>query len=104
MVKKGQKLAELSAVDYENRMTATQADVAAAQAVLAQAAAQETRKRILLGKGFAPRAMYDDALRSLKSAEATLKASEANLRIAQNQLSYAQLMAPDDGVVTTTGW
>jgi RND family efflux transporter MFP subunit len=103
MVKKGQKLAELSAVDYENRMTAAQADVAAAQAVFAQAAAQETRKRILLSKGFAPRAMYDDALRSLKSAEATLKASEANLRIAQNQLSYAQLIAPDDGVVTATG-
>ncbi len=103
MVKKGQKLAELSAVDFENRMTAAQADVAAAQAVLVQAAAQETRKRILLGKGFAPRAMYDDALRSLKSAEATVKASEANLRIAQNQLSYAQLVAPDDGVVTTTG-
>lgn len=103
MVKKGQKLAELSAVDYENKMTAAQADVAAAQAVLEQAAAQETRKRILLSKGFAPRAMYDDALRSLKSAEATLKASEANLRIAQNQLSYAQLIAPADGVVTTTG-
>jgi RND family efflux transporter MFP subunit len=102
-VKKGQKLAELSAVDYENKLTAAQADVAAAQAVLEQAAAQETRKRILLSKGFAPRAMYDDALRSLKSAEATLKASEANLRIAQNQLSYAQLTAPDDGVVTSTG-
>lgn len=103
MVRKGQKLAELSAVDFENRMTAAQADVAAAQAVLVQAAAQETRKRILLGKGFAPRAMYDDALRSLKSAEATVEASEANLRIAQNQLSYAQLVAPDDGLVTTTG-
>ena len=103
MVKKGQKLAELSAVDYENRMTAAQANVAAAKAVLAQAVSEENRKRILLGKGFAPRAMYDDALRSLKSAEATVEASQANLRIAQNQLSYAQLVAPEDGVVTAAG-
>ena len=99
MVKKGQKLAELSAVDYENKVTAAQADVAAAKAVLVQAAAQENRKRILLSKGFAPRAMYDDALRSLKSAEATVKATEANLRIAENQLSYTRSSSPP-----TTGW
>jgi RND family efflux transporter MFP subunit len=103
MVRKGQKLAELSAVDYENKLTAAQADVAAAKAMLTQAIAEETRKRILLDKGFAPQAMYDNALRTLKSAEATVKASEANLRIARNQLSYAQLVAPDDGVVTATG-
>ena len=103
VVKKGQKLAELSAVDYQNKVTAVQADVAAAKAALAQAAAQENRKRILLSKGFAPQAMYDDALRSLKSAEADVKATEADLRIAQNQLSYTQLVAPDDGVVTATG-
>jgi RND family efflux transporter MFP subunit len=103
VVRKGQKLAELSAADYENKVTAAQADVAAAKAVLAQAAAQEKRKSILLSKGFAPRAMYDDALQSLKSAEATVEAAEANLRIAQNQLSYTQLVATDDGVVTATG-
>ena len=91
IVKKGQKLAELSAVDYQNKVTAAEADLAAAKAALAQAAAQEKRNRILLSKGFAPRAMYDDALRSLKSAQATVQATEANLRIAQNQLSYTQL-------------
>jgi RND family efflux transporter MFP subunit len=103
LIKKGQQLAELSAVDYQNRVTAAQADVAAAKAALAQAAAQEKRKRILLDKGFAPRAMYDDALRSLKSAEAAVEATEANLRIARNQLSYTQLVATEDGVVTATG-
>ncbi|CAN5469805.1 triclosan efflux RND transporter adaptor protein TriB [soil metagenome] len=103
MVKKGQKLAELSADDYQNKVTAAQAAVAATKAVLAQAAAEENRKRILLGKGFAPRAMYDAALRSLRSAEAEVKATEANLQIAQNQLNYTQLLAPDDGVVTASG-
>ena len=41
IVKKGRKLARLSAVDYQNRVTAADADLAAAKAVLAQAAAQE---------------------------------------------------------------
>ena len=63
IVKKGQKLAELSAVDYRNKVTAAEADLAAAKAALAQAAAQEERFRILLGKGFATRSQYDDALK-----------------------------------------
>jgi RND family efflux transporter MFP subunit len=102
MVKKGQKLAELSDVDYRNKVAAAQANVAAAKAALAQAVAQENRKRVLLGKGFAPQSMYDDALKSLQGARAEVNAAEADLRIATNQLSYTQLIAPDDGVVTAT--
>ena len=103
IVKKGQKLAELSAVDYQNKVTAAEADLTAAKAALAQAAAQEERFRILLGKGFATHSQYDDALKSLQSAQAAVQATEANLRIAQNQLGYTQLIAPDDGIVTATG-
>jgi RND family efflux transporter MFP subunit len=103
IVKKGQKLARLSAVDYQNKATAAEADLAAAKAALTQATAQEDRFRILLAKGFATHSIYDDALKSLQSAQAAVKATEANLRIAQNQLSYTQLLAPDDGVVTSTG-
>ena len=84
-------------------MTAAEADLAAAKAALVQAAAQEERFRILLAKGFATHSLYDDALKSLQSAQAAVKATEANLRIAQNQLGYTQLLAPDDGVVTATG-
>lgn len=103
VVKKGQKLAEISAVDYQNKVAAAEADVDAAKAALAQASAQEERFRILLGKGFATHSQYDDALKSLQSARAEVQATEANLRIARNQLSYTQLLAPDDGVVTATG-
>ena len=103
IVKKGQKLAELSAVDYQNKVTAAEADLDAAKAALAQAAAQEERFRVLLGKGFATHSQYDDALKSLQSAQAAVQATEANLRIAQNQLGYTQLIAPDDGIVTATG-
>jgi multidrug efflux pump subunit AcrA (membrane-fusion protein) len=38
----------------------------------------------------------------LQSAQAQVQAAEANLRIAENQLSYTDLLAPDDGVVTAT--
>ncbi|TPI43189.1 efflux RND transporter periplasmic adaptor subunit [Mesorhizobium sp. B3-1-6] len=102
-VKKGQKLAALSAVDYQNKVTATAADLDAAKAALAQAAAQEERFRLLLGKGFATHSQYDEALKSLRSAQAQVQATEANLRIAQNQLAYTELQAPDDGIVTATG-
>ena len=103
IVRKGQKLAELSAIDYQNKVSAAEADLAAANAALTQAAAQEQRFRILLAKGFATHSQYDDALKALQSTQAAVQATEANLRIAQNQLGYTQLEAPDDGIVTATG-
>jgi RND family efflux transporter MFP subunit len=103
IVTRGQKLAELNAVDYQNKVTAAEADRNAAKAALTQASAQEERFRILLGKGFATHSQHDDALKALQSAQAAVQATEANLRIAQNQLGYTQLNAPDDGIVTATG-
>ena len=46
--------------------------------------------------------IYENALKALLSAEAQVQSAEANLRIARNQLSYSELLAPDDGVVTAT--
>jgi RND family efflux transporter MFP subunit len=102
VVTKGQKLAKLSDVDYQNRVTAAEADLAAANAAVAQAAPQEQRYRILLKEGWTTRALYENALKALQSAQAQVQSAEANLRIAQNQLSYTELLAPDDGVVTAT--
>jgi len=102
VVKKGQKLAQLSAIDYQNTVTAAEADLASAKAAVAQAAPQEERYRILLKKAFTTRPVYENSLKALQIAEAQVQAAEANLRIAQNQLSYTELAAPDDGVVTAT--
>jgi RND family efflux transporter MFP subunit len=103
VVTKGQKLAELDPVDYQNKVTAAEGELATAKAALSQAAAQENRYRILLREGWTTRALYEEALKSLQTAEAQVSANEALLRIAQNQLSYTKLVAPDDGVVTATG-
>ena len=102
VVRKGQKLAQLSALDYQNKVTASEADLVAAKAAVAQAAPQEERYRILLEKQITTRSLYENALKALRSAEAQVQSAEANLRIAKNHLSYTELHAPDDGVVTAT--
>jgi RND family efflux transporter MFP subunit len=56
----------------------------------------------LLKQGWTTRALYENALKALQSAQAQVQSAEANLRIAQNQLSYTELLAPDDGIVTAT--
>jgi RND family efflux transporter MFP subunit len=100
VVTKGQKLAKLSDIDYRNRVTAAEGELATANAAVAQAAPQEWRYRTLLKEGWTTRALYENALKALQSAQAQVQSAEANLRIAQNQLSYTELLAPDDGVVT----
>jgi RND family efflux transporter MFP subunit len=102
VVTKGQKLAKLSDVDYQNRLTSAEADLAAAKAAVAQAAPQEWRYRTLLKQGWTTRALYENSLKTLQSAEAQVQSAEANLRIQQNQLGYTELLAPDDGIVTAT--
>jgi RND family efflux transporter MFP subunit len=102
VVKKGQTLAQISSVDYRNKVTAAEAELTAARAAVAQAAPQEERYRILLEKGHTTRPLYENALKALQSAEAQVQAAEANLRIARNQLGYTELRAPDDGIVTAT--
>lgn len=103
VVKKGETLAEVSATDFENKVIAAEAELANAIATLTRVAGQEERDRILADKGYTPRAVYDESLKSLRSAEAAVQSAEANLRIAQNQLGYTQLLASNDGVVTATG-
>jgi RND family efflux transporter MFP subunit len=102
VVTKGQKLAKLSDVDYQNRVTVAEGELATAKAAVAQAAPQEERYRILLKEGWTTRALYENALKDLQSAQAQVQSADANLRIAQNQLGYTELLAPDDGVVTAT--
>jgi RND family efflux transporter MFP subunit len=84
----------------QNMVTAAEADLAAANAAVAQAAPQEWRYRTLLKQGWTTRALYENALKALQSAQDQVQSAEANLRIAQNQLGYTELLAPDDGIVT----
>ncbi|MGH9808602.1 MAG: efflux RND transporter periplasmic adaptor subunit, partial [Terriglobia bacterium] len=80
VVTKGQKLAELDAGDYQNKVTMAEGQLATAKAALTQATAQENRYRILLGEGWTTRALYDEALKSLQTAQAQVSSNEALLR------------------------
>jgi len=103
VVKPGDLLAQIDPSDLQSKVQAAQAQLAAAKASVDQARPEEARSRQLLNDGYTPRATYEKAFEALQTAEANQSSAEANLRLAQDQLKYAQLLAPSDGVVTETG-
>jgi len=102
-VSKGDVIARIDDQDYRNRLRSAEADVAAAQAVLVEASAGENRIVALLKKGYATRANYDATLKNLRSAQAKLDSAKIGYEMARDQLSYTELHADFDGVVTATG-
>lgn len=102
-VKKGDVLARLDSTDNGNRLKSAQSDVVAAEAVLTDAKATEGRLRQLLASGTTTQANYDAALKNLRSGEAKLDAATAALNLARDQLSYSDLRADFDGIVTAVG-
>src|ERR1700736_1415798 len=103
VVKQGDTLATLDAQDYHNRLRSAEADVAAAEAALAEARGSEARLAKLLKDGWTPQANYDTALRNLRSGEAKLAAAKATLELARDQLRYTELKAEFDGIITSVG-
>jgi len=102
-VAKGDLLARLDSGDQQNALKAAQSDLAAAQAVLEQTRAQEERQRKLLTGGYTTKVRYDDAQRQYRTAQAGLQTAEADLRMAQDTLSYTELRADRDGIITAKG-
>ena len=103
MVAKGDLLARLDPADFQNRLTAAQSQVSAAQGDVAQAGPQEQRQKSLLKQGYTTQAAYDQSLNAVNSAKARLQAAQANLRLAQDQVAYTTLKADTDGAVTAVG-
>ena len=102
-VKKGDLLARLDEQDYRNKLRSAEADIVAAEAVLAEAVAAEGRLKQLLSSGTTTRANYDVAVKNMRSAEAKLDSAKAALQLARDQLAYAELKAEFDGIVTAVG-
>jgi RND family efflux transporter MFP subunit len=102
-VKKSDVLARLDEQEYRNRLKSAQADIVAAEAVLEEAQGAEGRLRQLLATGATTRANYETALKNLRSAEAKLDSAKASRDLAKDQLSYADLIAEFDGIVTAVG-
>jgi RND family efflux transporter MFP subunit len=71
--------------------------------VLTEAQGAEGRLRQLLSSGVTTRANYDTALKNLRSAVAKLDSAKATRDLAKDQLSYAELAADFDGIITAVG-
>ncbi|TCZ65012.1 efflux RND transporter periplasmic adaptor subunit [Roseicella aquatilis] len=99
----GQVVARLDRTNEENGLRAARAEMTTARARLTEARNNYQRQRELLQSGFTTRVRYDEATRTLRSAESALDATQAQVNIAQTRLGYTDLVADAGGVVTARG-
>ena len=104
MVKEGDVIAHIDAQDLAAQRTGAQANLAAAQNAVAEAQAgiahreaeldlaraEEHRAKALVGTGVVPRALYDQRVAAVKTAEAALNVGKAQLASAENRVKTAQ--------------
>jgi membrane fusion protein, multidrug efflux system len=100
VVKKDDVLARLDPQKQQQNLQAAKADAASAEATLIKNRANEARQATLLKDGWTTRVTYDDALASLKTAQAQVESARARLRQAEDNLAYTELRADADGVIT----
>ncbi len=100
-VKAGDILAMLDPAEQQAEADAAAATVAAAQAELRLAKATFDRQSYLISTGFTTRAAFDQAQEGLRTAQGSLDSAEAQLGTAKDVLSYTELRADADGVITS---
>jgi membrane fusion protein, multidrug efflux system len=99
-VDQGQTLAAIDSTALELAVQSAKAELAKAQARLANATATEERKRTLIASEATTKANLDSAEDARAGAQASVARAQANLTKALDQLSYGQLKADFAGVVT----
>ena len=101
VVRKGALLAELDAATLRAQTREAEASVAEAQAMRAEAAASAARGEALTQSGAISQRDLDQLRAAAGSADARVQRAEAQLSVAQERLSYARVLAPDDGVIAS---
>jgi RND family efflux transporter MFP subunit len=101
-VKVGDVVARLDPADLKLQVESAQAELAAATSNLAQAAADFERYAKLKTNGWASIADFDRKKAASDEAQGRLDRARRALDLAQNQLTYADLKADADGVITAT--
>src|SRR5580692_8617039 len=96
-VKEGQVVFTIEKEPFEAAVDQRKAQLAAAQATLANADQQLARTAELTRKGNAPVAQLDQRTSEQGEAKAAVMEAEANLRDAQIQLSYTEIKTPISG-------
>ncbi len=99
----GDVLARLNDTEQQADVSVARAALESAQAVVAQKTLAFDRAKSLLQSQAVPRAIFDDAQKELLSSQASFEAAEAALATAEDALSYTELRAVADGIVTARG-
>lgn len=99
----GQLVARLEPQNELNQLRSAEAGVVAARAQLTEARNAYQRQATLLERGFAARAVYDQARRNLETAEARTESAEAQLKFAEDQVGFTELKADAEGVLVAIG-
>lgn len=99
----GQVVARLEPHNETNALRAAEANLRAAQGQLDEARAEYQRQQTLNERGFAARAVYERARQARQTAQSAVDAARALLKNAQDQVSFTELHADAEGVVTAVG-
>jgi RND family efflux transporter MFP subunit len=98
-VQANQVLARLDPADLLLAVHSAEADLASAEASSQQAQADAIRSRTLRAQGWVSAATDDVKQATARAAVEKVASARAALSLARNQLDYAELRAPADGVV-----
>jgi multidrug efflux pump subunit AcrA (membrane-fusion protein) len=88
--------------DFKLQVESARAELSAAMSSVAQTAADELRYRTLRERGYAAVADYDRKKTAKDEADGRLERAQRALDLARNQLTYSELKADADGVITAT--
>ncbi|GGD33944.1 efflux RND transporter periplasmic adaptor subunit [Aureimonas glaciei] len=99
-VRKGQVLARIDPKVQQADLASARAARESADADVEQATAAFSRSQSLLDRGFTTRREFDAADRALKVARANAASAVARFESAEETLSYTNLTAEADGIVT----
>jgi membrane fusion protein, multidrug efflux system len=102
-VEAGQPIGRLDAQDQLNALRAAEASLAAAEGQAAEAENEYQRQRQLEERGFAARAVYERARQMCQTTRSQVEVAQAQARFARDQVSFTELHADAEGVVTEIG-
>ncbi|WOB08370.1 efflux RND transporter periplasmic adaptor subunit [Piscinibacter gummiphilus] len=100
VVKKGQVLAVFAGDTVQADLLQAKAAVAEAEAMLGEAAANAQRARELGPAGALSGQQINNYLTAERTAQARLEAARASYKVAQIRVSHAQVVAPDNGIIS----
>ena len=100
VVRKGQVLARIDSATVASEQVEAQATVSELEATLAEAKANSERARQLRDRGFYSPQQSTQSLTVEQTAAARLNAARARLQAAGLRMARAQILAPDDGVIS----